>query len=84
METTEEPTQSKRTLRVVISIVVLSAVTVVFGYGGWIALTLTANTVGYDPRTDDGDPLRERLRVWPDRNREVMRTNGREPLPLRP
>lgn len=59
-------------------------VTVFLGYGGWIVLSITAALFGYDPETDDGGPLRDRLVAWPDRNREVMRTDGRVPLPLRP
>ncbi|MFC4542556.1 hypothetical protein ACFO5R_11565 [Halosolutus amylolyticus] len=67
-----------------VSIVVLTGVTVVVGYGGWALLTLSARLGGPDPRTEDGDLLRERLFVWPDRNREFMRNDGRGELPLRP
>ena len=74
----------KRLGRVVGSVVVLTSVTVVVGYGGWLVLTLTAALGVYDPETQDGDPLRNRLLEWPDRNREVMRTNGRAKLPLKP
>lgn len=74
----------KRLARVVVSVVVLTGVTVVLGYGGWIVLTLTAAVAGYDPETADGDALRERLLAWPDRNREVMRSNGRTSLPWKP
>ncbi|ELY94629.1 hypothetical protein C483_02820 [Natrialba hulunbeirensis JCM 10989] len=74
----------ERAIRVVISIVVLVPVTVFLGYGGWIVLTLTASVGLYDPKTDDGEPLRHRLAAWPDRNRDVMRTDGKEPLPLKP
>lgn len=84
MKAGEDSTQQKRFLRVIVSVVVLSGVTVVLGYGGWFVLTLTAKLVGYDPRTEDGYRLRERLRAWPHRNREVMRTNGKRPLPLKP
>jgi hypothetical protein len=73
-----------RLVRVVVSIVVLTGVTVVLGYGGWVVLTVTANVAGYDPRTADGDRLRDRLLDWPERNRAVMRSNGREPLPVKP
>lgn len=73
-----------RLVRVLISIIVLTGVTVVLGYGGWIVLTLTANIAGYDPETREGDLLRNRLLEWPDRNREVMRSNGRKPLPVKP
>ncbi|WP_255191062.1 hypothetical protein [Natronobeatus ordinarius] len=81
---TSEVRFRKRLVRVIVSIVVLTGVTVVLGYGGWIVLTLTAKISGYDPETADGELLRERLLVWPDRNREVMRSNGRTSLPLRP
>lgn len=84
MNESEEPTRRKRFVRVIASIVVMSGVTVVLGYGGWLVLTLTATTAGYDPQTEDGDSLRDRLAAWPDRNREVMRTNGSHPLPLKP
>jgi hypothetical protein len=73
-----------RLVRVVVSIVVLSGVTVVLGYGGWVVLTLTATVAGYDSETGAGDSLRNRLLEWSDRNRAVMRSNGRKPLPLRP
>ncbi|WP_137290959.1 hypothetical protein [Natronorubrum halophilum] len=73
-----------RLLRVVVSIVVLTGVTVVLGYGGWFVLTLTATFAGYDPETENGELLRNQLLVWPDRNREVMRSNGRVELPLKP
>lgn len=75
---------SKRLGRILVSIIVLTGVTVVVGYGGWSILTLTAKLWGYDPETADGDRLRNRLLSWSDRNREVMRTNGRTPLPLKP
>ena len=78
------PSVGTRVVRVVTSIVVLTGVTVVFGYGGWIVLTLTATVVGYDPETEEGDLLRSRLLEWPERNREVMRSNGNKPLPIRP
>jgi hypothetical protein len=84
MTETEEPSRKRRIIRVVISITILSGVTVVLGYGGWLVLAITARLAGYDPETADGDLLRDRLVEWPDRNREVMRTDGREPLPLRP
>lgn len=84
MKTGEDSTKLERFLRVTVSVVVLSGVTVVLGYGGWIVLTVTAKLGGYDPRTEDGGRLRERLRVWPDRNREVMRTNGKRSLQLKP
>ncbi len=67
-----------------VSIVVLVPVTVFLGYGGWLVLTFTAAVGVYDPETDDGELLRHRLFDWPERNREVMRTNGYADLPLRP
>ena len=78
------PLFTTRVVRVVLSVVVLTGVTVVFGYGGWILLTLTANLAGYDPKTEDGDLLRNRLLDWPERNRTVMRSNGHKPLPVKP
>jgi hypothetical protein len=74
----------KRLGRVLVSVVILSGVTVVVGYGGWILLTVTATITGYDPETPSGDLLRHRLFAWPDRNRDVMRSNGRQTLPLKP
>ena len=74
----------KRLARVCVSIVILTGVTVILGYGGWIVLTFTAKVSGYDPKTADGELLRDRLLEWPDRNREVMRSNGRTSLPLKP
>ncbi len=73
-----------RLLRVIVSIVVLTGVTVILGYGGWIVLTITAKVAGYDPETTNGELLRNRLLAWPDRNREVMRSDGRVKLPLKP
>ncbi|KAB7516545.1 hypothetical protein DM867_03140 [Halosegnis rubeus] len=58
--------------------------TVTFGYGGWIIFSLTAKTMWYDPQTAEGDLLRDRLVNWPERNKEVMHSNGRKPLPLKP
>lgn len=57
---------------------------VLLGYGGRLVLTLMTLLGLYQPEPTDGDPLRERLVAWPDRNREVMRTDGRVTLPLRP
>lgn len=88
MESTEhhmdEQPFRKRLLKLVVSIVVLVPVCVFLGYGGWFVLTVSAVLGGPDPRTEDGDLLRERLLEWPDRNREVMRTNGQAALPLSP
>lgn len=75
---------STRLVRVVVSVVILTGVTVVLGYGGWIVLTLTAKIGGYDPETADGELVRDRLLAWPDRNREVMRSDGNVRLPLKP
>ncbi|MFC4245823.1 hypothetical protein ACFOZ7_02185 [Natribaculum luteum] len=74
----------ERLVGLVVSIVVLTGVTVILGYGGWAILTLSAKLGGPDPKTEDGDLLRNRLATWPDRNREFMRNNGRGELPLRP
>jgi hypothetical protein len=79
-----DPSTIRRFVKLLVSIAVLTPVTVVLGYGGWLVLRATAAIGGYDPRTEDGDRLRERLRAWPDRNRDVMRTNGRAELPLQP
>ena len=68
----------------VVRVVILTGVTVVFGYGGWIVLTLTASVAGYDSKTEDGDLLRNRLLDWPERNRDAMRSNGHESLPVKP
>lgn len=73
-----------RLARVALSIVVLVPITVFLGYGGGLVLTVSAKLGGPDPETADGDPLRRRLLAWPDRNREVMRTDGNVELPLRP
>lgn len=75
-----DPGLGLRLLRLAASITVLTAATVVGGYGGWLAPTLT----GYDPETVDGEPLGDRLVRWPERNRAVLRSNGRASLPLRP
>lgn len=70
--------------KLTVSIVVLTFVTVVVGYGGWALLTISAKLGGPDPETADGDLLRERLLAWPERNREFMRNNGHGELPLKP
>ncbi|SDJ42538.1 hypothetical protein SAMN05216226_103144 [Halovenus aranensis] len=80
----EELGAAERFVRLSVSIVVMVPVTVFVGYGGWSVLTITAVLGLWDPETEDGDHLRERLFEWPDRNREVMRTDGHAPLPLRP
>lgn len=79
-----EPSTVTRVVRVVVSLTVLTGVTSLLGYGGGLLLALSAAVGGPDPRTDDGDLLRDRLLDWPERNREFMRTNGRGELPLRP
>lgn len=78
------PSRKARVGRVIVSIVILTWITVIVGYGGGLVLTITATLFGYDPETDDGDRLRDRLLDWPDRNRDVMRTNGSEPVPWKP
>lgn len=70
--------------KLTVSIAVLTFVTVVIGYGGWVLLTISAKLGGPDPETADGDLLRERLLAWPERNREFMRNNGHGDLPLKP
>jgi len=74
----------ERLVKVIVSIVVLVPVTVFLGYGGWVILTASAAVGGPDPETVDGELLRYRLAAWPERNREVMRTNGEAELPLKP
>lgn len=73
-----------RVARVIVSVVVLTLVSVVVGYGGWAILSVYVALGGTDPTTRDGDSLRERLVAWPERNREVMRTDGRVPVPWTP
>ncbi len=80
----ERKSLPRRAAELAVSIVVLTGVTVVVGYGGWAVLTLLAKSGGPDPETADGDPLRERLLAWPERNREFMRNDGRGELPLKP
>lgn len=79
-----EPSFRTRVVRVVVSIVVLVPVTVFLGYGGWLVLTIVSAVGVYEPENENGDELRDRLAAWPERNREVMRTDGRVELPLRP
>lgn len=74
----------KRVVQLIVSIVVMTGVTVVVGYGGGFLLTIIAALGGPDPQTEDGEPLRERLLTWPDRNREFMRTNGKSEFPWPP
>ena len=76
-DTGPEKPLGKRILQLIVSIVVLTGVSVVVGYGGGLLLAISAWLGRPDPRTTDGDPLRDRLLDWPDRNREFMRWNGR-------
>lgn len=73
----------KRLLLLVVSITVMTFVSVVFGYGGWLVLRISAAVGGPDPETEEG-LLRDRLLAWPRRNREFIRTNGRGTFPSRP
>jgi len=68
----------------IVSICVMTFVTVVVGYGGWLVLRISAAIGGPDPRNEDGERLRDRLLAWPQRNRDFIRSNGRGDLPLRP
>lgn len=85
-ETTDDADPSLRTraVRIALSVVVFVPVTVFVGYGGWLVLTLAGAVGVYEPENGDGESLRDRLFAWPERNREVMRTDGRVELPLRP
>lgn len=74
----------KRAFEAFVSIAILTGVTVILGYGGGFLLTIVAALGGPDPKTEDGDLLRERLLEWPDRNREFMRNNGSGELPWTP
>ena len=67
-----------------VSICVMTFVTVVVGYGGWLLLRISAAIGGPDPQTEEGALLRNRLLAWPQRNRDFIRSNGRRDLPLRP
>lgn len=73
-----------RLWQLVVSITVLTGVSVVVGYGGGLLLWISACLGGPDPRTEDGELLRDRLLAWPERNREFMRRNGHGELPTRP
>jgi hypothetical protein len=79
-----ESSLTERLWKLFVSIAILTFVTVVVGYGGWLVLTVSAALGGPDPETDDGDLLRERLLAWPERNREFMRNDGHGELPVRP
>ncbi len=74
----------KRALQLIVSICLMTAVTVILGYGGGLLLTIIAGAGGPNPRTEDGDPLKDRLLDWPDKNREFMKSNGEGELPWMP
>jgi hypothetical protein len=78
----DKPTLT-RAAELTVSITVLTLLTAVAFVCG-LALAFVAGVDGPDPRTDDGDRLRDRLLAWSDRNREFMRTNGEGELPLEP
>lgn len=82
--TDDDPSFVTRLFRVVVSVVILTLLTVILGYGGWLVLSVYVWLGGAEPMTDDGDRLRPRLVEWPDRNRDVMRSDGRRPLPWTP
>jgi hypothetical protein len=73
-----------RLVQLVVSITVLTFLSVVVGYLGGFVLTIVASLGGPDPTTEDGDPLRERLLDWPQRNREFMKRNGHGEFPWPP
>lgn len=74
----------KRVAQLLASICVMTGVTVVLGYGGGLLLAVSAKLGGPDPETADGDPLRDRLLDWPQRNREFMKNNGEGEFPWQP
>lgn len=80
----DDPSTGTRVAQLVVSVAVVTGVSTILGYGGGLVLALGARLGGPDPRTADGDLLRDRLLDWPERNREFMRRNGRGRLPLRP
>lgn len=84
LENPSDPPVLHRFVKVIVSIIVLVPLTVFLGYGGGIVLTVTATIRSKDSGTENGETLRERLLAWPERNREVLRTNGRAELPLKP
>lgn len=79
-----EKSVGKRVVQLLVSISVLTFVSVVIGYGGGLLLTISAGLGGPDPLTADGEPLRERLLEWPQRNREFMKANGKREFPWPP
>lgn len=74
----------ERAVQVIVSIVVMTGLTVVVGYGGGLLLWVSAKLGGPDPKTEDGDLLRDRLLDWPQRNRKFMRSNGEGEFPWPP
>lgn len=74
----------ERVVQVIASIVVMTGITVLVGYGGGLLLWVSAKLGGPDPRTEDGDLLRDRLLDWPQRNREFMESNGEGEFPWTP
>lgn len=79
-----DPSTAVRAARATVSVAVVTGASAILGYGGGLVLAVGAWLGGPDPRTTDGDLLRDRLLDWPDRNREFMRQNGRGELPLLP
>lgn len=80
----DDPSIAVRAARATVSVAVVTGVSAILGYGGGLVLAVAAWLGGPDPRTADGDLLRDRLLDWPERNREFMRQNGRGELPLLP
>lgn len=74
----------RRVSEVIVSVSVLTAVTALLGAVGGLGLTAVAKLGGPDPKTADGELLRNRLLGWVQRNRDFMRNDGRGELPLRP
>lgn len=81
---TPQPPFRTRLVRVILSIVIFVPVTVIIGYGGWMVLSLWRSGPGRFGGTESVDQLRQRLLRWPDRNRAVLRSNGRVEVPIRP
>ncbi|GAA0681643.1 hypothetical protein GCM10009020_33380 [Natronoarchaeum mannanilyticum] len=80
----DDKSRFARLSELVVSVSVLTAVTVLLGSVGGLVLTIIATLGGPDPKTADGELLRDRLLSWVQRNREFMRHNGRGRLPLHP
>lgn len=66
-----------------VSVTVLTLVTGLALVGALVLALVTA-VGGPEPRTDDGDRLRDRLLEWSNRNSQFLQTNGRGELPLEP